>query len=90
MEVVQDHILWEEGLVCREGKDADGEEMLLFFHDCIQDLLSIHMYCICSCKQNCVSVPVLQISSFESFSRFHIYVLIHNICFSLSDLLYSV
>ena len=26
----------------------------------------------------------------DHFSRFHIYVLIHNICFSLSDLLYSV
>ena len=39
----------------------------------------------------CVSIPSLQIgSSVPFFSRFHIYVLIHNICFSLSDLLHSV
>ena len=32
----------------------------------------------------------LQISSSVHFPRFHIYVLMHDICFSLSDLLYSV
>ena len=38
----------------------------------------------------CVSIPALQIGSSVPFSRFHIYVLIYDICFSLSDLLHSI
>ena len=38
----------------------------------------------------CVSISALQTSSSVPFSRFHIYALIHDICFSLSDLLHSV
>ena len=38
----------------------------------------------------CVSISALQTSSSVPFSRFHIYVLIYDICFSLSDLLDSV
>ena len=38
----------------------------------------------------CVSISALQTGSSVPFSRFHIYVLIYNICFSLSDLLHSV
>ena len=46
----------------------------------------------------CPYVPSLHLSLFlpckpvhlYHFSRFHIYALIHNICFSLSDLLHSV
>ena len=38
----------------------------------------------------CVSVSALQMGSSVHFSRFHIYVLIHDICFSLSGLYYSV
>ena len=36
------------------------------------------------------SISALQTDSSISFSRFHINVLIYSICFSLSDLLYSV
>ena len=38
----------------------------------------------------CVSIHVLQLVSLVQFSRFYIYVLIYDICFSLSDLLHSV
>ena len=38
----------------------------------------------------CVFISALQISSSVPFSRFRIYVLIYNICFSFSDLLHSV
>ena len=38
----------------------------------------------------CVSISALQTGSSVSFSRFHIYALIYDICFSLSDLLHSV
>ena len=38
----------------------------------------------------CVSISALQTSSSIPFSRFHIYALIYDICFSLSDLLHSV
>ena len=38
----------------------------------------------------CVSISALQTGSSVHFSRFHIYVLIYDICFSLSDLLHSV
>ena len=38
----------------------------------------------------CVSISALQTGSPVPFSRFHIYALIYNICFSLSDLLHSV
>ena len=38
----------------------------------------------------CVLILALEIGSFVHFFRFHIYVLIHNICFSLSDLLHNV
>ena len=38
----------------------------------------------------CVSISALQTSSSVPFSRFHIYALIYDICFSLSDLLHSV
>ena len=38
----------------------------------------------------CISVPALQINLSVPFFRFHIYVLIYNICFSLSDLLHTV
>ena len=33
----------------------------------------------------CFSIPALQIDSSHFFLRFHIYTLIYNICFSLSD-----
>ena len=36
-----------------------------------------------------VSISALQISSSVPFSRFHMYVLIYNIWFSLSDFLHS-
>ena len=39
---------------------------------------------------NYISIPALQISLLVPFSRFHVYELIYNICFSLSDLLHSV
>ena len=38
----------------------------------------------------CVSISALQTGSSVPFSRFHIYVLKYDICFSLSDLLHSV
>ena len=38
----------------------------------------------------CVSISVLQTGSSVPFSRFHIYAIIYDICFSLSDLLHSV
>ena len=37
-----------------------------------------------------VSISALQICPSVPFSRFHIYALIYDICFSLSDLLHSV
>ena len=43
----------------------------------------VHLLCVC------LSVPSLKICSSVPFSRFHTYVFIY-ICFSLSDLLYSV
>ena len=38
----------------------------------------------------CVSISALQTDSSVHFSRFHIYALIYDTCFSLSDLLHSV
>ena len=38
----------------------------------------------------CVSISALETSSSVPFSRFHIYALIYDICFSLSDLLHSL
>ena len=38
----------------------------------------------------CVSISSLQTGSSVPFFRFHIYALIYDICFSLSDLLHSV
>ena len=38
----------------------------------------------------CISISALQTGSSVPFSRFHIYALIHNICFSFSDLPHSV
>ena len=38
----------------------------------------------------CVSISALQTGSSVPYSRFHIYALIYDICFSLSDLLHSV
>ena len=38
----------------------------------------------------CISVPALEVGHLYHFSRFHMYVLIYGICFSLSDLLPSV
>ena len=37
----------------------------------------------------CVSILALQNDHLYHFSRFHIYALIYDICFSLSDLLHS-
>ena len=49
-------------------------------------LLGIHMFVL----YISVSIFALQISSSIPYSRFHIYALIYNICFSLSCLLHSV
>ena len=38
----------------------------------------------------CICIPALQIGYQCRFSRFHIYVLIYNICFYLSDLRHSI
>ena len=48
--------------------------------------LGIHMFVL----YISVSIFALQISSSIPYSRFHIYALIYNICFSLSCLLHSV
>ena len=49
-------------------------------------LLGVHIFVL----YICVSISALQTSSSVPFSRFHIYALIYDICFSLSDLLHSV
>ena len=49
-------------------------------------LLGIHTFVI----YVCVSISALKISLPILFSRLHIYVLIYNICFSLSDLLHPI
>ena len=46
--------------------------------------LGVHMFVL----YDCVSVSSLQIDSSEPLSRFHMYTLIYNICFS--DLPHSV
>ena len=38
----------------------------------------------------CVSIAAVQIGYQYNISRFHVYVLVYDICFSLSDLLHSV
>lgn len=43
-----------------------------------------------SCCYVTVSIPALQIGSLYHFLDFHIYALIYDICFALSDLLYTV
>ena len=48
--------------------------------------LGVHTYFL----YFCVSISALQTGSSVPFSRFHIYVLVYDICFSLSDLLHSV
>ena len=48
--------------------------------------LGVHTFFLCFC----FSISVLQTGSSVPFSGFHIYALIHDICFSLSDLLHSV
>ena len=49
-------------------------------------LLCVHESVLCVC----VSVAALQYIHQYHFSRFHIYVFMYSICFSLSDLLHSV
>ena len=52
---------------------------------CFPPLVSIRFF-----LYFCVSISALQAGSSVPLSRFHIYALIYNICFSLSDLLHSV
>ena len=53
----------------------------LSIHPPFPSLQNVHM----SHLYFCFSIPALQIDSSHFFLRFHIYALIHNICFSLSD-----
>ena len=54
-------------------------------HPCFPRLVSIHLFCTSvSLFLHCKPVYLYH------FSRFHIYALVYDICFSLSDLLHSV